>query len=90
MEPIGRPETSVTNYQYSLRNNPEERSSQLLRGGSLKSRFVELLDQFQVRLCAVLLFKVSSYYKYARYTAEHLTDTTRKLARRGQNYFFQF
>ena len=25
-------------YHYSLRNNPEERSSQLLRGGSLKSR----------------------------------------------------
>ena len=26
------------NYHYSLRNDPEERSSQLLRGGSLKSR----------------------------------------------------
>jgi len=30
--------TSVRNYHYSLRNNPEERSSHLLRGGSLKSR----------------------------------------------------
>jgi len=29
MGPIGRPETSVRNYHYSLRNNPEERSSQL-------------------------------------------------------------
>ena len=28
------------NYHYSLRNNPEERSSHLLRGGSLKSRKV--------------------------------------------------
>jgi hypothetical protein len=27
----------VISYQYWLRNNPEERSSQLLRGGSLKS-----------------------------------------------------
>jgi len=27
MEPIGCPETSVRNYNYSLRNNPEERSS---------------------------------------------------------------
>jgi hypothetical protein len=26
--PIGCPETSVRNYHYSLRNNPEERSSQ--------------------------------------------------------------
>ena len=32
------PETSVINYQYSLRNDPEERSSRLLRCGSLKPR----------------------------------------------------
>ena len=37
MEPIGCPETPVTNYHY-LRYNPERCSSQLLRGGSLKSR----------------------------------------------------
>jgi hypothetical protein len=36
--PIGCPETSVRNYRYSLRSNPEERISHLLRGGSLKSR----------------------------------------------------
>jgi len=35
MGPIGCPETSVINYQYSLHNNPEERSSELLRGGNL-------------------------------------------------------
>ena len=29
--PIGCPETSVTNYHYSLRNNPEERGSRLFR-----------------------------------------------------------
>jgi hypothetical protein len=38
MGPIGCPTTSVKNYHYSLRNNPEERSSQLLHDGSLKSR----------------------------------------------------
>jgi hypothetical protein len=38
MGPIGCPENSVRNYHYSLRNNPEKRSSQLLRGGSLNSR----------------------------------------------------
>ena len=31
------PETSVRNCHYCLRNNPEGRSSHLLRGGSLKS-----------------------------------------------------
>jgi hypothetical protein len=38
--PICCPETSVRNYHYSLRNNPEECSSPLFRGGSLKSRAV--------------------------------------------------
>jgi len=38
MEPIGCTETSVRNYHYSLHNKPEESSSHLLRGGSLKSR----------------------------------------------------
>jgi len=32
------PKTSVRYYHYLLRNNPEERSSDLLRSGSLKSR----------------------------------------------------
>jgi len=35
---IGRPETSVRIYSYSLRNIPEERGSYLLRGGSVQSR----------------------------------------------------
>ena len=29
-------ETSASDYHYSLRNNPEQRSSHLLRGGNLK------------------------------------------------------
>ena len=37
MVPTGGTGTSVTNCHYSLRNDPEERSSQLLRGGRLKS-----------------------------------------------------
>jgi hypothetical protein len=36
-DPIACPKTSVINYHFSLRDDPEERSSQLLRGGSLKS-----------------------------------------------------
>jgi len=38
LESIGCPETSVRNYHYSLRNNPEDRSSNPIRGGSLKSQ----------------------------------------------------
>ena len=36
----GRPEMSVRNYHHSPHNNPEKRSSHLLRGRSLKSRRV--------------------------------------------------
>ena len=36
--PIGCSETLARNYYYSLRNNPEECNSHLLRGASLKSR----------------------------------------------------
>ena len=41
MGPIGCPETSVSNYHYSLRDNPVERSSHLLRG-----RNPEIADNF--------------------------------------------
>ena len=39
MGAIGCPETSVINYHYTLRNSPEERSSYLLNGESLKPFF---------------------------------------------------
>jgi hypothetical protein len=38
-------ETSVRNYHYSLRNDPKERSSHLLRGGSLKSQIDKGLNE---------------------------------------------
>jgi len=54
------PETSVINYHYSLRNMPEERSSDLLRGGSLKPRVVLKLFCFTTLLTifCVLHFKL--------------------------------
>jgi hypothetical protein len=36
-QPAGCPDTSVRICHYSLRNDPEERSSELFRGGSLES-----------------------------------------------------
>ena len=38
MEPISRPETSVTDYQLTLRNTPEEQRPHLHRGWTLKLR----------------------------------------------------
>jgi hypothetical protein len=40
MGPIGCPETSVTSYQPTPRNIPEERRPELHRCGSLKSRII--------------------------------------------------
>ena len=55
MGQIGCSETSVVNYHYSLRNNVEERSSLLLRGGSRKSPQMKLeqLCQRCVFLCYI-------------------------------------
>ena len=43
MGQTGCPETSVRNYNYSLRKNTEERSSHILRVGKLKSRKIPKL-----------------------------------------------
>jgi len=51
MESIRCPETSVRNYHYLLRNNPEEHSSHLLRGGSLKSRSVSISALWSRHFC---------------------------------------
>jgi hypothetical protein len=54
MGPIGCPETSAMNYRCSLCNDPKERSSHLLRGGSLKSRRVIISFVVYVCLCVRL------------------------------------
>jgi len=56
MGPKVCPETSVRNYHDSLRNNPEERSSHLLRSGSLKSSLVLKL------FCFTTSMKISFVY----------------------------
>ena len=50
------PETSVINYHCSLRNDPEERSSHLLRGGNVKFRG-DFIDQ--IRKCLLIMRPVS-------------------------------
>jgi len=48
MRQIVCPETSVRNYHYSLRYKPEERSSHLLRGGSLKLHLSKSVTPLQL------------------------------------------
>jgi hypothetical protein len=63
MVPISCPETSVRNYHYWLRNNPEEHSSHLLRGESLilivvasKARYIQgVLATVHIRILSVLI-----------------------------------
>ena len=54
----GRSETSVINYHYSLRNNPEERSFHLLRGGSLKLRTHASANFCEPNAAFTLLFRI--------------------------------
>jgi hypothetical protein len=55
MEPIGCPETSVRNYHYSLRNNPEERSSQMSNISSYTVQ-VPLGERNYTLCCTVKIF----------------------------------
>jgi len=55
---IGCPETSVRNHRYSLRNRPEEGSSHLRRGGSLKSRIAFMLGAINLYVRSYLPFFV--------------------------------
>ena len=63
--PLGCPETSVKNYHCTLRNIPEERTSYILRGGSLKSRILPTYLPTYIRItyvCTYLPIHPSSYY----------------------------
>ena len=54
MGPIGCPETSVRKCHHTMRHSPEERSSHVVRGGSLKSRITSLvLNETHCVYCAV-------------------------------------
>jgi hypothetical protein len=60
MGPIDCPKTSVAIYGYSLPNNPEERSSHLLRGGSIKSHIVHFYGEAILR--HVQTFEIISFW----------------------------
>ena len=62
MGPICCPETSVRNYRYLLRSNPEQHSSCLLRGGSLTSPSLKVQHSIRARDQITLSLK-KSYIK---------------------------
>jgi len=89
MGPIGCPETSVRNYNYSLRNNSEEGGTQLLSGGSLKSRN-RVLFWAEIATWPASVFIVSQF----RYDLSAYGDTsvlfTAGRCLHGKNSFLTF
>ena len=64
--PGGCPKTSVRNYHYSLHNNPEQCSSHLLHGKSLKSHIT-----FKM-LTAVMCTVTSCFSSILKYKHKHI------------------
>jgi hypothetical protein len=71
MGPIRCPETLVRNYHYSLRNNPEERTTQLLLPGSLKSRPI-FCSSLRVQIQISYPQNMSNYYSLYTVHCAHL------------------
>ena len=52
MGPIGCPETSVINYHYSLRNNPEEHSSVPTTSGQILEELFHIkMQRIRTNIC---------------------------------------
>jgi len=73
MGPIACTETSIRNYHYSLRNNPEEHRFHLLRGGSLQSQNREVVPAMVHYAYDNLNFRTLFFISYSR------KETFRKL-----------
>ena len=99
MGPIGCPETSVTDYQSTLRKTPEERRSHIHRGGSLKLSIAEEVFDFQGRLlhgfssCASPLPLTSAFIKKLHciflFEASNLCSLYRNRSRLSAEYHQQ-
>ena len=59
----------VRDYHHSLRNDPEERSSHLFRGESLKSRLpLQYLYKYNIRVTSAKQAKRNTRYQFNEYT----------------------
>ena len=79
MGPIGCPKTSVQNYHYSLRKNPEGRSSHLLRGGSLKSSLTGYYEVWKGNKFTVHLFWVIYFQSHRKRLLDLESEVTKLL-----------
>jgi len=77
MEPKCCPQTYVTNYLYSLRNNPEEHSSHLLQGGRLKLRNKLSTRQSVQKLRRFQDFMAGTVQRIPNVTVSLKTETAR-------------
>ena len=73
MGPMGRPETSVRSYNYSLRNDPEERNSRLLPGGSLKLHLIFPSTFSFLWRCNPTRTMTSSFLRFLDHTRRRIT-----------------
>jgi len=73
--PIDRPETSVRNYQYWLRNDPEEGSSLILPGGSLESHVVLSDSRHCSTKFCIVLGKPIDFIHVLSVTDRHIKST---------------
>jgi len=74
----GCPETSVRNYHYSVRNNPEDHSSHLRRGGSLKTLHKILFCGSRVVTCEQMNKHTwqSHYQDFCNFLCENTKSVT--------------
>jgi hypothetical protein len=80
--PIGCPKTLVWNYHYLLCNNPEERSSHLLRARSLKSHIMHFSLQIEYTMI---------YFKNSTHNGSFwLGSTSNTLHSKGLSYDWLF
>ena len=66
MGQIGTPETSVRNYRYSLRNNPEERSSQTIKCLNNNDIYLFFFNFQALISIKCLMFSINNFLRSGR------------------------
>ena len=96
-EVIGRPETSVRNCYHLLAHNTEERSSQLQRGGSLKSRRLAscfwglanvILRLRQLRIQRMLVLPIIVYFEQVSVSCKYVMNQCIIFANTNRNGWY--
>ena len=88
--PISRPETSVTNYQYTLGNIPEEQRSHSHRGRRLKSRKFKVVESCIILNCVQEVAPTYFLKIYSLIVSSHMLKYLKEIRCRkySQNLLF--